>query len=183
MSPVHSYDQSTFLWLKTLMIRLRSDGVGAGVATWVRLLRLDYVWVDSAVLCLVPSMNTFNHLAFSHCDCSSKAFCGTCMADAVVHELCELLDDIFTRSGAFGEDEGDDAGISLSLAEMRSIEEDVVKLRSKNILQIVPLDYHVRLLSLLDQHVQRAHGREVDEDDDVSDFSYPPPPTETKGRS
>ena len=94
------------------------------------------------------------------------------MAESLVHELCELLDEIFARKEAFGEDEGDDAGTQLSLAEIRSIGEEVVKLRSKNIIQNVPVDYHVRLLSLLDQHVQRANGREVDEDDDVSDILF-----------
>lgn len=94
------------------------------------------------------------------------------VAESLVHELCELLDEIFARKEAFGEDEGDDAGTLLSLAEIRSIGEEVVKLRSKNIIQNVPVDYHVRLLSLLDQHVQRANGREVDEDDDVSGISF-----------
>lgn len=56
----------------------------------------------------------------------------------------------------------------MSLAEIRSIGEDIVKLRSKNSIQNVPLEYLVRLLNLLDRHVQRAHEREVDENDDVS---------------
>lgn len=56
----------------------------------------------------------------------------------------------------------------MSLAEIRSVGEDIVKLRSKNSIQNVPLEYLVRLLNLLDRHVQRAHEREVDENDDVS---------------
>lgn len=94
------------------------------------------------------------------------------MAESLVRELCELLDEIFARTEAFGEDEGDDSGTLLSLAEIRSVGEEIVKIRSKNIIQNVPVDYHVRLLSLLDQHVQRANGREVDEDDDVSGISF-----------
>lgn len=90
------------------------------------------------------------------------------VAESLVNEFCELLDEIFARTEAFGEDEGVDAGTALPLAEIRSIGEVVVKLRSKNIIHNVPVEYHLRLLSLLDQHVQRANGREVDEDDDVS---------------
>jgi len=89
------------------------------------------------------------------------------VAESLVNELSELLDEIFARTEPFGDDEGGD-GTSLSLAEIRSIGEVVVKLRSKNIIQNLPVDYHLRLLSLLDQHVQRANGREVNEDDDVS---------------
>lgn len=61
----------------------------------------------------------------------------------------------------------------MSLAEIRSIGEDIVKLRSKNSIQNVPLEYLVRLLNLLDRHVQRAHEREVDENDDVSSLFTP----------
>jgi hypothetical protein len=47
------------------------------------------------------------------------------VAESLIHELCELLDEIFARKEAFGEDEGDDAGTLLSLAEIRSIGEEV----------------------------------------------------------
>lgn len=95
--------------------------------------------------------------------------CGP-FAESLVNELCELLDEIFARTEAFGDDEGVD-GTSLSLAEIRCIGEFVVKLRSKSIIQNLPVGYLLRLLSLLDQHVQRADGREVNEDDDVSGIS------------
>jgi len=94
------------------------------------------------------------------------------VAETLINEHCELLDEIFSRTEAFDEDEGDETGTLLSLPEIRSIGEDVAKLRSKNIIQNVPVDYHVRLLILLDQHVQRANRREVDEDDDVSGLSF-----------
>ncbi|CAK9860438.1 unnamed protein product [Sphagnum jensenii] len=87
--------------------------------------------------------------------------------DTVVSGLCELLDEFFERTEAPGEDEGEEAGTFLSLPEIRSIAEDVVKLRAKNLIQNVPVEYLVRLLSLLDRHVQRSHEREVDDSDDV----------------
>ena len=90
------------------------------------------------------------------------------MPDAVVSGLCELLDELFERTDTPGEDEGEEGGTFVSLAEIRSIAEDIVKLRAKNSIQNVPVEYLVRLLSLLDRHVQRAHEREVDEGEDVS---------------
>jgi len=65
-----------------------------------------------------------------------------------VSGLCELLDEFFERTEAPGEDEGEEAGTFLSLPEIRSIAEDVVKLRAKNLIQNVPVEYLVRLLSL-----------------------------------
>lgn len=97
---------------------------------------------------------------------------GVSNQESLVNEFCELLDEIFARTEAFGEDEGVDAGTALPLAEIRSIGEVVVKLRSKNIIHNVPVEYHLRLLSLLDQHVQRANGREVDEDDDGESMNF-----------
>ncbi|KAH8959303.1 hypothetical protein BDL97_06G072000 [Sphagnum fallax] len=68
--------------------------------------------------------------------------------DTVVSGLCELLDEFFERTEAPGEDEGEEAGTFLSLPEIRSIAEDVVKLLAKNLIQNVPVEYLVRLLSL-----------------------------------
>ncbi len=102
----------------------------------------------------------------SLCSLSSLFVCA--VTDTVVSGLCELLDEFFERTEAPGEDEGEEAGTFLSLPEIRSITEDVVKLRAKNLIQNVPIEYLVRLLSLLDRHVQRSHEREVDDSDDVS---------------
>lgn len=96
------------------------------------------------------------------CSLSSLFVCA--VTDTVVSGLCELLDEFFERTEAPGEDEGEEAGTFLSLPEIRCIAEDVVKLRAKNLIQNVPVEYLVRL----DRRVQRSHEREVDDSDDVS---------------
>lgn len=116
--------------------------------------------VSYALLCISFSTS----LVF----CISKNQHMDLVAELLVNELCELLDEIFARTQTFGDDEGGVDGTSLSLAEMRSIGEMVVKLRSENMIQNLPLDHQLRLMNVLDQHVQHAAGREVDEDEGVS---------------
>ncbi|KAG6556205.1 hypothetical protein Mapa_002146 [Marchantia paleacea] len=90
----------------------------------------------------------------------------------IVKGLCDLLDELFERTDAPGEDEGEESGTFLSLAEIKTVAEDVADLRAKNALQHVPTERLIKLLSLLDRHIQRSQLRDIDDEDDVDGESF-----------
>ncbi|KAL2629314.1 hypothetical protein R1flu_014000 [Riccia fluitans] len=89
----------------------------------------------------------------------------------IVIGLCDLLDELFERTDAPGEDEGEESGTFLSLAEIKTVAEDIADLRAKNALQLVSTERLIKLLTLLDRHVQRSQLRDIYDDDDVDSES------------
>ncbi|KAL3699787.1 hypothetical protein R1sor_017809 [Riccia sorocarpa] len=54
----------------------------------------------------------------------------------IVSGLCELLDELFERTEAPGEDEGEESGTFLSLAEIKTVGEDIADFREKLLLDL-----------------------------------------------
>ncbi|MCO5609933.1 hypothetical protein L7F22_064168 [Adiantum nelumboides] len=86
--------------------------------------------------------------------------------------LSDYLEGIFEKMDSPEEDEGDEEGTFLSLYEIKVLAEEIVSAHAKNILQRLSTDVLVRLLRLLDYHVQHAHERSIDDDDESDSENY-----------
>eukprot|EP01018_Ginkgo_biloba_P006884 Gb_05661 [translate_table: standard] len=89
-----------------------------------------------------------------------------------VEGLCEMLDEIFERTEMPGEDEGEEEGTWLPLSDIKLLSNEIMASHSKNTLHLVPVDSIVRLLSLLDRHIQHVHDMAIDEEDDVDSDNF-----------
>lgn len=84
-----------------------------------------------------------------------------------VSSLCRVLDELCDYTKAGGDNGVGEAGSCLGFFEMKGLSEDVVKVRAKDRLHVVPPDYLLKLLALLDRHVRWAGEVQVDGEDGV----------------
>ncbi|XP_057824377.2 sister chromatid cohesion protein SCC2 isoform X1 [Cryptomeria japonica] len=96
----------------------------------------------------------------------------TDLQDGGIEGLCELLDSHFERTEMPGENEGEEEGALLPLSEIKILSNEIMAAHSKNTLHLVPVDSIVRLLNLLDRHIQHARDIAVDEEDDVDSDNF-----------
>ena len=94
--------------------------------------------------------------------------CNVIFADGTVVGFCEMLDDYLERAEIPGEDEGEEEGAWLPHSEIKLLANKIMSAHSRNTLHLALVDTIVRLLTLLDRHIQRGHNMTVDEEDDVS---------------
>ncbi|KAH9304417.1 hypothetical protein KI387_008821 [Taxus chinensis] len=94
------------------------------------------------------------------------------LQDGTVEGLCELLDNHFERTEMPGENEGEEEGTWLPLSDIKILSNEIMAAHSKNTLHLVPVDSIVRLLNLLDRHIQHASDIAVDEEDDIDSDNF-----------
>ncbi|XP_062106529.1 sister chromatid cohesion protein SCC2 isoform X2 [Humulus lupulus] len=85
--------------------------------------------------------------------------------DAVISGFCELVDDFCGRAEIFGDDQDEAEWISLPLSDIRNIVNEIISIRSKKLLHMLPVDSLVRLLTVLDQQIHRAEGLSINDCD------------------
>ncbi|CAM6093121.1 unnamed protein product [Calypogeia fissa] len=97
-------------------------------------------------------------------------------SSALQSSLCELLDEVFEKTdvpgGGEADDGGEDSGGFLTLHEIKFVAERVTNLRARNGLHFLPVHYLTKLLTFLDRHVQLAHDRNVESDDESDSENF-----------
>lgn len=84
-----------------------------------------------------------------------------------------MLEDLCGRAEVVSDDRGEAEWFSLPASDIRMLVNEIMSIRSKKLLHLVPVDIFVRLLRVLDHQIHRAEGLSVDECDHVSFlFSY-----------
>ncbi|KAI5058048.1 hypothetical protein GOP47_0026218 [Adiantum capillus-veneris] len=91
---------------------------------------------------------------------------------AALAAVCDYLEGIFDKMDSPEEDEGDEEGTFLSLYEIKVLAEEIASAHAKNLLQLLSTDVLVKLLRLLDHHVEHAHERSIDDDDESDSENY-----------
>lgn len=86
--------------------------------------------------------------------------------NATLDALSEFLEGLFEKMEPQDGDEGDDEGTFLSLSEIKVVAEEIATAHAKNVLQLLSTGHLVKLLKILDRHVQHARERSVDEEDE-----------------
>lgn len=88
--------------------------------------------------------------------------------DAAVGGFCEMLGDLCSRAEILGDDHDESEWLSLPVADMRMLVNEIMSIRAKNFLHFVPVDILLRLLRVLDHQIHRAEGLSINECEHVS---------------
>lgn len=83
--------------------------------------------------------------------------------DATIENFCEMLEDFCGRAEIPTDDQNDTELLSLPVADVRMVVNEIMSLRAKKLLHLVSVDILVRLLRVLDHQIHRAEGLSVDE--------------------
>lgn len=87
---------------------------------------------------------------------------------AIIGRFCELLEDLCNKAELLSDDRDEAEWLPLSLPDLRKLVSEIVSIRTKKLLHLIPVDILVRLLKVLDHQIHRAEGLSIDECDNVS---------------
>lgn len=84
---------------------------------------------------------------------------------AIIGKFCEFLEDLCSKAELLSEDRDEAEWLPLSLSDLRKLVNEIVSIRAKKLLHLVPVEILVRLLKVLDHQIHRAEGLSIDECD------------------
>ncbi|GER49338.1 sister chromatid cohesion 2 [Striga asiatica] len=87
--------------------------------------------------------------------------------DAAITSFCELLEDICGRAEILCDDRDETEWVPLTQADLKSLVNAIMSIRSKKLLHMVPVDILSRTLKVLDQQIHRAEGLSIDDSDNL----------------
>ncbi|KAI8029972.1 Sister chromatid cohesion protein SCC2 [Camellia lanceoleosa] len=85
------------------------------------------------------------------------------LQDAAIRVFCEFLEDLCGRAEIPSDDRDDAEWLQLPVADLRMLVNEIISIRAKKFLHLVPVDALVRLLRVLDHQIHRAEGLSVNE--------------------
>ncbi|XP_015879861.3 sister chromatid cohesion protein SCC2 [Ziziphus jujuba] len=85
------------------------------------------------------------------------------LQDATIRSFSELVEDLCGRAEIFSDDRDEAEWLSLPLSDLRMLVNEIMSVRGKRLLHLVPVDILVRLLRVLDHQVHRAEGLSINE--------------------
>ncbi|KAL5741371.1 hypothetical protein ACOSP7_028103 [Xanthoceras sorbifolium] len=96
---------------------------------------------------------------------SSARLDSTELQDATVRSFCDMLEDFCGRAEIPSDDRDDTEWLSLPVADLRMLVNEIMTMRAKKLLHLASVDILVRVLRVLDHQIHRAEGLSVDERD------------------
>ncbi|XP_021770923.1 sister chromatid cohesion protein SCC2-like isoform X2 [Chenopodium quinoa] len=92
--------------------------------------------------------------------------------DAMIGRFCDFLEDFCSRAEIPGEERDESEWLMLPTSDIRMVVKEILSIREEKLVHRVPVDFLVRLLTVLDHQIHRAEGLSIDEcqnsDSDVS---------------
>ncbi|WCJ25615.1 PHD finger family protein [Euphorbia peplus] len=85
------------------------------------------------------------------------------LQEATIGSFCDMLEDFCGRSEVVGDERDEAEWLSVPHADLRILVNEILSIRAKKLLHLVPVDILVRLLRVLDHQIHRAEGLSVDE--------------------
>ncbi|XVE68278.1 hypothetical protein DITRI_Ditri09bG0054800 [Diplodiscus trichospermus] len=85
------------------------------------------------------------------------------LQDAIVGNFREMLEDFCGRAQIPSDDRDEMEWLSLPVNDVRMLVNEIMSIRAKRLLHLVPVDILVKLLRVLDHQIHRAEGLPVDE--------------------
>ncbi|KAL0350808.1 UNVERIFIED_CONTAM: Sister chromatid cohesion protein SCC2, partial [Sesamum radiatum] len=82
---------------------------------------------------------------------------------AAIAGFCEMLDDICARAEIICDDRDEAEWVPLSHADLKALVNEIMSIRSKKVLHMVPVDILSRTLRILDRQIHRAEGLSIDD--------------------
>ncbi|XP_010259396.1 PREDICTED: nipped-B-like protein isoform X2 [Nelumbo nucifera] len=87
------------------------------------------------------------------------------LQDGIIGSFCELLEDLCGRAEFLNDDQDETEWPSLPLADVKVLVNEVMSIRAKKILHLVPADILIRLLIIIDRQIRRAEGLSIEENE------------------
>ncbi|PPD97068.1 hypothetical protein GOBAR_DD05928 [Gossypium barbadense] len=85
------------------------------------------------------------------------------LQDAIIGNFRELLEDFCSRAQIPTDDRDEMEWLSLPVNDVRMLVNEIMSVRAKRLLHLVPVDILVKLLRVLDHQIHRAEGLSIDE--------------------
>lgn len=79
-----------------------------------------------------------------------------------------MLEDICGRAEILSDDRDEAEWVPLTQADLKALVNEIMSIRSKNVLHMVPMDILSRTLKVLDHQIHRAEGLSIDDCEKVS---------------
>ncbi|KAF3444847.1 hypothetical protein FNV43_RR14540 [Rhamnella rubrinervis] len=83
------------------------------------------------------------------------------LQDATIGSFSELVEDFCGRAEVFSDDRDEAEWLSLPLSDIKVLVNEIMSIRAKRLLHLVPIDILVRLLRVLDHQIHRAEGLSI----------------------
>ncbi|CAN0857845.1 Sister chromatid cohesion protein SCC2, partial [Linum grandiflorum] len=90
------------------------------------------------------------------------------LQDAIIRNFCDALEDFCAKSEVPSDDQEEVEWLAVPASDVRLLVNEIMMIRGKKLLHLVPLEALVRLLRILDHQIHRAEGLSVDQCDHVS---------------
>ncbi|KAE9612620.1 putative chromatin regulator PHD family [Lupinus albus] len=90
------------------------------------------------------------------------------LQDAYIGRFREVLEDLCSKAECNNDDRDEEEWLSVPLSDLRMLVNEIMSIREKKLLHLVPVEFLVRLLKVLDHQIHRAEGLSI-EDLDNSD--------------
>ncbi|KAI4346656.1 hypothetical protein L6164_007534 [Bauhinia variegata] len=84
---------------------------------------------------------------------------------AIVGRFHAFLEDLCSKAECVSDDRDEAEWLSLPLSDLRNLVNEIMSIRAKKVLHLVPVDILVRLLKVLDHQIHRAEGLSIEECD------------------
>ncbi|XP_065855579.1 sister chromatid cohesion protein SCC2 isoform X2 [Euphorbia lathyris] len=85
------------------------------------------------------------------------------LQEATIESFCDMLEDFCGQSEVVSDERDEAEWLSVPLADLRMLVNEILSIRAKKLLHMVPVDILVRLLRVLDHQIHGAEGLSVDE--------------------
>lgn len=83
-----------------------------------------------------------------------------------------MLEDLCGRAEILSDDRNEAEWLPLPVGDVRVLVNEIMSIRAKKVLHLVPVDILVRMLRVLDHQIHRAEGLSINECEHVSLYSY-----------
>ena len=94
------------------------------------------------------------------------------LLDAAIKSFCYLVENFCSRAEVEDDDRDEAEWLSLPLSELRILVNEIMSIRAKKFLPLLPVDILVRLLRVLDYQIHRAEGLSINDCEHVSFCAY-----------
>ncbi|KAL2552247.1 PHD finger family protein [Forsythia ovata] len=85
------------------------------------------------------------------------------LQDAAIEGFCEMLEDLCGKAEVFSEERDEAEWIPLTVADLKAIVNEIMLIRAKEVLHMIPESILLRTLKVLDHQIHRAEGLSIDE--------------------
>ncbi|KAL5723095.1 hypothetical protein ACHQM5_006535 [Ranunculus cassubicifolius] len=87
------------------------------------------------------------------------------LQSAIIDGFCEALEDVCSRAESLNDDQDVADAEPLSSNDMKTLTSEVMSIRDKKFLHLVPVENLLRLLKVLDRQIRFAEGLTIDDND------------------